>query len=204
MHHLPFSNRWEASDWHACVCEQTWYAPRSAGKCLLTAITLRRAQNLHPPHFCFPILFAKGTEANREDRLWQPPSFGLISPLTNSPSDQNTGEERRWGESYFQDKNKNPVFSDSVSVHKQKLLVPASCASLLFSAAPFLPPGEEGPSALETLRVGLTVSSLWCPRSFNDNWGHLDQLEGCFTILQGLAQIQNLGIEKGKKVTTRI
>lgn len=63
---------------------------------------------------------------------------------------------------------------------------------VLLFAALFLPPGEEGSSALETLCVGLTVGSLRRSGCFHDYWGHLDQLEGCFAILQGLAQVQDL------------
>lgn len=64
------------------------------------------------------------------------------------------------------------------------------------SAAPVLPPGEEGFSALETLRVGLSVGSLGRPSRLNNNWWHLDQLEGRFTVLQGLGQVQDLNTEK--------
>lgn len=39
-----------------------------------------------------------------------------------------------------------------------------------------LPPGEKGSSALETLCVGLAVSSLRCSGCFNNYWGHLDEL----------------------------
>lgn len=39
-----------------------------------------------------------------------------------------------------------------------------------------LPPGEKGSSALETLCVGLAVSSLRCSGCFNNYWGHLDKL----------------------------
>lgn len=39
-----------------------------------------------------------------------------------------------------------------------------------------LPPGEKGSSALETLCVGLAVSSLRCSGCFNNNWRHLDKL----------------------------
>ena len=69
--------------------------------------------------------------------------------------------------------------------------------SLLFILiASLLPPGEEGSSALETLCVGLTVGSLRCSGCLDNYWGHLDQLQGCFTVLQGLAQVQDLGIKK--------
>lgn len=75
------------------------------------------------------------------------------------------------GEDYFQDKNLcyHPL-SSPPSVHRQ--------ASLQQSATPVLPPGEEGFSALETLRVGFTVGSLGGSSCFDDNRGHLDQLEG--------------------------
>lgn len=63
----------------------------------------------------------------------------------------------------------------------------------------FLPPGEEGSSALEALCVGLTVGSLRCSGCFDNYWRHLDQLQGCFTVLQGLAQVQDLGIKKKEK-----
>lgn len=67
-----------------------------------------------------------------------------------------------------------------------------------------LPPGEEGSSALETLCVGLTVGSLGCSGCFDDYWGHLDQLQGCFSILQGLAQVQDLGRIKEKEKNIKI
>lgn len=71
---------------------------------------------------------------------------------------------------------------------------PASCCSSSSSSQSFdLPPGEEGSSALETLCVGLTVGSLRCSGCFDDHWGHLDQLQRGFSILQGLAQVEDLG-----------
>lgn len=71
---------------------------------------------------------------------------------------------------------------------------------VLLLAAPFLPPGEEGSSALETLCVGLTVSSLRRSGCFHNYWRHLDQLERCFAILQGLAQVQDLKNRSGKEL----
>lgn len=63
-----------------------------------------------------------------------------------------------------------------------------------------LPPGEEWPSALETLCVGLTVGSLGRSGCFHDDRGHLDQLQGGFTVRQGLTQIQDLGRVKEREV----
>lgn len=67
-----------------------------------------------------------------------------------------------------------------------------------------LPPGEEGSSALETLCVGLTVGSLGCSGCFDDYWGHLDQLQWCFSILQGLAKVQDLGRIREKEKNIKI
>lgn len=62
-----------------------------------------------------------------------------------------------------------------------------------------LPPGEEWPSTLETLRV-LAVCSLRRSGCLHDYRGHLDQLQRGFTVLQGLAQIQDLRVRgRGKK-----
>lgn len=76
------------------------------------------------------------------------------------------------------------------------LLPPPTCEGVFFS----LPPGEEWPSALETLCVGLTVGSLGRSGCFHNYRGHLDQLQGGFTIRQGLAQIQDLGRVKEREV----
>lgn len=85
-----------------------------------------------------------------------------------------------------------PTLSDSVRAYHS---FPLFCFLLLLLwllTAPGLPPGEEGSSALETLCVGLTVSSLRRSGCLNDYGGHLNQLEGRFTVLQGLAQVQDL------------
>lgn len=95
---------------------------------------------------------------------------------------------------HFQDKNLDPFLSSNRTFHSFPR--PGFLLFLLFLfAALFLPPGEEGSSALETLCVGLTIGSLRCSGCFDNYWGHLDQLQGCFTILQGLAQVQNLSIK---------
>lgn len=103
-------------------------------------------------------------------------------------------------------KKLKPVPSGSVVSFIQTLmfsiafLAPAPCC--FSSSASFLPPGEEGSPALETLRVRLTVCSLRSSGCFNNYWRHLDQLEGCFTIFQGLAQVQDLGMQIERFVTS--
>lgn len=124
------------------------------------------------------VVFTQGTDANREGLSWTPSSVGLISTPTN-PNQESIGEDS------FQDKNPcYPPQSSPPSVHRR--------VSLQLSATQVLPPGEEGFSALETLRVGFTVCSLGRSSRFNDDRGHLDQLEGGFTILYGLGQVQDL------------
>lgn len=59
--------------------------------------------------------------------------------------------------------------------------------------SPPLPPGEEGSSALEALCVRLAVGLLWGPRRLNNHGGQLHQLEGGFSVSQGLVEIQDLG-----------
>lgn len=51
------------------------------------------------------------------------------------------------------------------------------------------PPREKRPSALETLRVGLCVGALRRPSRLHNDGGHLDQLQGGFSVLQGLSQV---------------
>lgn len=85
--------------------------------------------------------------------------------------------------------------------HLLALAAPRSLSSSSSSSSPgstCLPPGEEWPSTLETLCV-LAVGSLRRSGSFHDDWGHLDQLQGGFTILQGLTQIQDLRVRGGGK-----
>lgn len=70
-----------------------------------------------------------------------------------------------------------PVLSDSEFsfMCTQMLLTPFQLPAVLpLLPPPLLPPGEEGSSALETLRVRLAVCSLRCSGCFNDYWGHLD------------------------------
>lgn len=58
------------------------------------------------------------------------------------------------------------------------------------------PPGEEGPSALEALRVGLAVGALRRPRRLHDHRRHLHQLQRRLGVLQGLAQVQDLEVKR--------
>lgn len=54
------------------------------------------------------------------------------------------------------------------------------------------PPREEGPSALEALRVGLTIGTLWGSSRLHDHWWHLHQLQRSLCVLQSLRQVKNL------------
>lgn len=73
---------------------------------------------------------------------------------------------------------------DEIHFQKTKRVLAslASCCSSSQCVLP-LPPGEERSSTLETLRVRLTIGSLGGSGSFDNHWGHLDQLQGCFVIL---------------------
>lgn len=130
--------------------------------------------------------------------LWDSSSFGLISPPTHSLAlrNQDIHKHRRGGWRPFP--GQRLALSASAP---SPIYTPPSCSCsgfllfllLLLFRECFLPPGEEGSSALETLCIGLAVGSLRCSGCLDNYWGHLDQLQGGFCILQGLAQVQDLG-----------
>lgn len=187
------------------VCEQTWRAPRSPTDKVwhLTEIFLsrRKVQNLHHLGVSSSSTSTQGTEANREDvKLFL--FWPHLSTHSLTLCNRNV--------------HKGGVMITSISRTKKKLRsqILSHLPSTLLTLFPrsgfllfllflffelFLPPGEEGSSALETLCVGLTVGSLGCSGCFDDYRGHLDQLQGCFTVLQGLAQVQDLEIIKEKE-----
>lgn len=141
----------------------------------------------------------QGTEANRKNIL--PLLASPLHPLTLC--NQNIHEERR-GIITSISRKKNtlrfcPVFHPHIDSPRSGFLL---FLLFLFTAL-LLPPGKEGSSALETLCVGLTVGSLRCSGCFDDYRGHLDQLQRCFTVLQGLAQVQDLGMKR-RKIKVRL
>lgn len=142
---------------------------------------------------------SQGTEAIR-NLCWKTrPLWPHLSPLTHSLSVMKTSIRRGWeGDDHFNSQNRFPqsqiLSSFEDTFHSSFLLF------LLFTVR-LLPPGEEGSSALETLRVGLTVGSLGCSGCFNNYRGHLDELQGRFPILQGLAQVQDLRRKYNKILT---
>lgn len=183
------------------VCEQTLRSPRSPKDKVwhLTEFFLsrRKVQNLHHLGVNSSSTSTQGTEANREDL-----KFFLFWPRLSTHSltlcNQNVHKGGVMIISTSRTKKLHsqilPVFRPHSSL---SFLALASCCSSSSSCIEsFLPPGEEGSSALETLCVWLTVGSLRCSGCFDDYRGHLDQLQGCFTVLQGLAQVQDLEIIK--------
>lgn len=190
MQHL-IQNKRIRGFWLACMCVKHYVHPGVQQKSLLTEIFLRKVQNLHHLN----IFIGIREEANREDMMWESSSFGLITTPTNSTlCYQNIHNERRKvGRITSNSRTKIWALRFHLLLHSY-----TSSFLLLFlfcTATPSLPPGEEWSSALETLRVGFTVCSLRCSGCFNDYWWHLDQLKGRFTILQGLAQVQDLKIK---------
>lgn len=109
-----------------------------------------------------------------------PDLASFVHPLTHSLTLCNPSVhwERRWGgvDDYFHFQGRLwcfqtlPVF---ICTPTWPSFAPASCcSSSLFDLR--LPPGEEGSSALETLRVGLAVGSLRRSGRLHNYWGHLD------------------------------
>lgn len=190
----------------AHVCEQTIHAPRSPkGKSDISlkslSLSRRKVQNLHYLGVNSLITSKQGTEVDRGSYVAK---LFLFWPHLSTHSlafcNQNIRKHRRGGWWLFPFPGQRPVLSDSTpsSVDTPHSF---SCSGfllfLLFLLIEFfLPPGEEGSPALETLCVGLAVGSLRCSGCFDDYRGHLDQLQGCFTVLQGLAQVQDLGRKK--------
>lgn len=119
-------------------------------------------------------------------------SFGLVSQNSSTLFQQVRGDDRLFFISW----------TEGFRTHLLAPAAPRSPSSSSFSSSPgssCLPPGEEWPSTLETLRV-LAVGSLRRSGCFYDYRGHLDQLQGGFTVLQGLAQIQDLRVRgEGKE-----
>lgn len=155
-------------------------------------------------------IHTQGTEANREDMLWDSSLLASSPPinLVSQTKFPHTGRVMNYF--HFQDRlMRSQIASFHLSVHHTPSFCPCSCfllflLLLLLVTVMFLPPGEEGSSALETLCVRLTVGSLRCPGCFHNYWGHLDQLQGGFTVLQGLAQIQDLGMKRGDMKTLSV
>lgn len=152
------------------------------------------ARNLHDLAVNCSIPWQKGTEVDggRGAALGTSSSFGLVSQ-THLPAccSQNSQTQVRGGDHLF--------FVSWTERFWPRLLAPAAPRPSSSSSSPgssCLPPGEEWPSALETLRV-LAVGSLRRSGCFHDHRGHLDQLQGGFTVLQGLAQIQDLQVTGG-------
>ena len=74
----------------------------------------------------------------------------------------------------------------------------------LCSSSSSSPPGEEGPPALEALCVRLAVGPLGGAGRLHQHRGHLDQLQGALTVLQGLTQVEDLAEGGVKKVVSVI
>lgn len=191
--------------WLACMCVSKQYmhpGVRKESRTSLWNLSLsrRKVQNLHYLGVNSLISSKQGTEVDGGSYVAK---LFLFWPHLSTHSlafcNQNIHKHRRGGWWLFPFPGQRPVLSDTApsSITPHSFSCSGFLLFLLFLLIEFfLPPGEEGPSALETLCVGLAVGSLRCSGCFDDYRGHLDQLQGCFTVLQGLAQVQDLGRKK--------